>query len=89
MTPDGSAILRYMTSHDPPRKQDEGPRYFVDTELANDLGIGRSHVRAALRRLEDGGVVETIGSLIGGSEGWGVTPLAGEVALFLADAELV
>jgi hypothetical protein len=84
MTPDAAAVLRHLRTAAPTKDEREGGKdYFTDEVIAGDLGIGRSRVRVALRRLEEGSVAETIGSLWGGGEGWLLTDLAPEVERFL------
>lgn len=81
MTPDGVAVLVYITS-----RETHMDSYFVDIRVADDLGWGRSRVRRVFRLFEDAQVVETVGGLIDGGEGWRVNPLAVTVLDYLRDA---
>ena len=82
MTPEAVAALVYMLSHEP--HSDEG--HFVDTTVADDLGISRSRVRVAFRRLEEGGAAEMVGALFDGGEGWVPTEVSQAVLDHLSNA---
>lgn len=81
ITPDGIAILQLIVETKPP-----GHPHFVDSTIAEQFGWTRAKVRTSLRRLEDAGAVETIGSLMGGGEGWNPLPLGARVLDYLREA---
>lgn len=81
ITPDGVVLLQHLLDDSP-----DHDSHFVDITMAERFGWTRSRARAALRRLEDGGAVETVGGLMGGGEGWKAIALGRVVRDYLQAA---